>query len=154
MTAIILTIQAMIVLALIGVVLLQRSDGAGGLGMGGGGGGVMSGRGAANALTRTTSVLAAAFFANSLIFSLVVGTDDDQGEFLPINEEGELSEDDFSDFLTEDTDDAPAGDQPRPQDAFELPEDLGTGTEAPAADPAAEPEDAPNAPEEEGEEPR
>lgn len=67
MTAVILTLHTLIVLALIGVVLLQRSDG-GALGMGGGGGagGFMTGRGAANALTKTTTYLAAAFFATSL----------------------------------------------------------------------------------------
>jgi len=66
MIPVILTIHTLIVLALIGVVLLQRSEG-GALGMGsGGGGGFMTGRGAANALTRTTSILAALFFATSL----------------------------------------------------------------------------------------
>ncbi|MEX6633971.1 preprotein translocase subunit SecG [Hyphococcus lacteus] len=74
MTAVILTIHALIVLALIGVVLLQRSDGGAlGLGGGGGGGGFMTGRGAANALTRTTSILAALFFATSLILAIRAG---------------------------------------------------------------------------------
>jgi preprotein translocase subunit SecG len=75
MTAVLLTIHSIIVLALIGVVLLQRSDG-GALGIGGGGGGgggFMSGRGAANALTRTTSVLAALFFATSLALAVRAG---------------------------------------------------------------------------------
>jgi preprotein translocase subunit SecG len=61
----------MIALAMICVVLLQRSEG-GALGIGGGGGGgFMTGRGAANFLTRATAGLAAAFFATSLILSLV-----------------------------------------------------------------------------------
>ena len=73
MTAIILTIHTLIVLGLIVVVLLQRSDG-GALGLGGGGGGgFMSGRGAANALTRTTSILAALFFATSLGLAIYAG---------------------------------------------------------------------------------
>ena len=72
MTAVILTIHVLIVLALIVVVLLQRSDG-GALGLGGGGGGFMTGRGAANALTRTTSLLAAVFFATSLILAITAG---------------------------------------------------------------------------------
>lgn len=77
MTAVILTIHVLIVLALIGVVLLQRSDG-GALGIGGGsGGGFMTGRGAANALTRTTSILAAAFFATSLILAIRAGAGSD-----------------------------------------------------------------------------
>ena len=77
MTAVILTVHTLIVIALIGVVLLQRSDG-GALGLGGGaGGGFMSGRGAANALTRTTSMLAAAFFATSLLLAIRAGTGED-----------------------------------------------------------------------------
>ena len=73
MSAIILTAHTLIVLGLIVVVLLQRSDG-GALGLGGGGGGgFMTGRGAANALTRTTSVLAALFFATSIGLAILAG---------------------------------------------------------------------------------
>lgn len=73
MTAIILTFHTLIVLGLIVVVLLQRSDG-GALGLGGGGGGgFMSGRGAANALTRTTSILAAIFFSTSVGLAMLAG---------------------------------------------------------------------------------
>jgi preprotein translocase subunit SecG len=61
----------MIALALIAVVLLQRSEG-GALGIGGGGGGgFMTGRGAANFLTRVTAGLAAAFFFTSIVLSLI-----------------------------------------------------------------------------------
>ncbi|MEM9616765.1 MAG: preprotein translocase subunit SecG [Pseudomonadota bacterium] len=80
MTAVILTIHTLIVLGLIVVVLLQRSDG-GALGLGGGGGGgggFMSGRGAANALTRTTSVLAALFFATSLGLAIYAGSGENE----------------------------------------------------------------------------
>lgn len=68
METVLIVIHLMVVLALVVVVLLQRSEG-GALGMGGGGGGgggFMSARGAANALTKTTSILAAAFFATSI----------------------------------------------------------------------------------------
>jgi len=51
-------------------VLLQRSEG-GALGIGGGGGGFMTGRGAANFLTRVTAGLAAGFFFTSLVLSLI-----------------------------------------------------------------------------------
>jgi preprotein translocase subunit SecG len=72
MATVLLIIHIMIALALIGVVLLQRSEGGAlGIGGGGGGGGFMTGRGAANFLTRVTAGLAAAFFATSLILSLV-----------------------------------------------------------------------------------
>jgi preprotein translocase subunit SecG len=69
METVVIVIHLMIVLALVGVVLLQRSEG-GGLGIGGGSG-FMTARGAANALTRATAILAAAFFATSLGLSLI-----------------------------------------------------------------------------------
>jgi preprotein translocase subunit SecG len=75
MQTVIIIIHLMIVAALIGVVLLQRSEG-GGLGMGsGGGGGFMTGRGTANLLTRTTAILALGFFLTSLFLSWYAGLD-------------------------------------------------------------------------------
>jgi preprotein translocase subunit SecG len=79
MVTIILVIHVLIAVALIGVILMQRSEG-GALGMGGGGGGgggmggLMTGRGAANLLTRTTAILAASFFATSILLAILVGT--------------------------------------------------------------------------------
>jgi preprotein translocase subunit SecG len=74
MATVILVIHLLIALALVGVVLLQRSEG-GGLGMSsGGGGGFMTGRGQANLLTRTTAVLAAAFFTTSILLSILAQT--------------------------------------------------------------------------------
>lgn len=67
-----LTIHLIIALALIAVVLLQKSEG-GALGMGGGGGsggGFLTGRGQANLLTRVTAGLAAAFFCTSIALKL------------------------------------------------------------------------------------
>ena len=69
MTTVLLVIHIMIAIALICVVLLQRSEG-GALGIGGGGG-FMTGRSAGNALTKTTAVLAVAFFATSLSLTLI-----------------------------------------------------------------------------------
>ena len=69
METVIIVVHLMIVLALVGVVLLQRSEG-GGLGIGGGSG-FMTARGAANTLTRATAILAAAFFVTSLGLSLI-----------------------------------------------------------------------------------
>ena len=69
MQTIVIVIHLLVVVALVGVVLLQRSEG-GGLGIGGGSG-FMTARGAANALTRTTAILAAAFFATSLALALI-----------------------------------------------------------------------------------
>ena len=73
MQTVLIVIHLLIVLALIGVVLLQRSEG--GLGLGGGGGagtgGFLTGRGQANALTRATAILAALFFATSLTLGIL-----------------------------------------------------------------------------------
>jgi preprotein translocase subunit SecG len=71
MATALLVLHLMIASALVGVVLLQRSEG-GALGIGGGGGGgFLTGRGTANLLTRTTAALAAAFFATSILLTLV-----------------------------------------------------------------------------------
>ena len=72
MQTVIIVIHLFVVLALIGVVLLQKSEG-GALGMGGGGGGFLSSRGSANVLTRTTAILAGAFFLTSLVLSIIAG---------------------------------------------------------------------------------
>ena len=70
MENVVLTIHLLLALALIGVVLLQRSEG-GGLGMGGGGGGAMTGRAAATALGKMTWILAAAFIVTSLTLTII-----------------------------------------------------------------------------------
>ena len=69
MIAVITVVHLLIVLALIATVLMQRSEGGAlgiGGGGGGGGGGLFTSRGAGNALTRTTAVLAVCFFVTSL----------------------------------------------------------------------------------------
>ena len=71
MIQVILIVHLLLALALVGVVLLQRSEG-GALGMGGGTmGGMMSTRGTANLLTRATAVLAACFIATSLTLAIM-----------------------------------------------------------------------------------
>ncbi len=63
----------MLAVALIGVILLQKSEG-GALGMGGGGmSGFMSGRSTANLLTRVTAALAAGFFLTSMALAYLAG---------------------------------------------------------------------------------
>ena len=69
--AVLIVVHLLVVIALVGVVLLQRSEG-GALGIGGGGG-FMTGRGQANALSRATAILGAMFFATSLIMSIIAG---------------------------------------------------------------------------------
>jgi preprotein translocase subunit SecG len=73
MQTVIIVIHLMVVTAMIGVVLLQKSEG-GGLGIGSTGG-FLSSRGTSNVLTRTTAILAATFFATSLVLSILAGLD-------------------------------------------------------------------------------
>ena len=74
METVILVIHLIVALSLIGVVLLQRSEG-GALGIGGGGGGgagsLFSARGVGNALTRTTAWLAVGFFCTSIALTVI-----------------------------------------------------------------------------------
>lgn len=72
MQSVLLIIHLFVVLALIGLVLMQRSEG-GALGMGGSSQGLFSARGQANLLTRTTAILAALFFATSLVLAIMAG---------------------------------------------------------------------------------
>jgi preprotein translocase subunit SecG len=71
MLHVVIVIHLMLVLAMIGAVLLQRSEG-GGLGIGSSGG-FMTSRGTANVLTRTTAILAGLFFLTSLLLSILAG---------------------------------------------------------------------------------
>ena len=75
MATIILVVHLILAVALVGVVLVQQSEG-GALGIGGGGGmsGFMTGRSTANLLTRTTAVLAALFFATSVTLVILSGS--------------------------------------------------------------------------------
>jgi len=70
MENVVLVIHLILALCLIGVVLLQRSEG-GGLGMGGGGGGVMSGRSAATALAKLTWIFAIGFMCTSITLTVL-----------------------------------------------------------------------------------
>ena len=72
MSTVLLIIHLFVTLSLIGVVLIQRSEGGGlGIGSSQGMGSFMSGRGTANLLTRTTGILAAAFFVLSMTLALL-----------------------------------------------------------------------------------
>jgi len=80
MQTVFIVIHLMLVATMIGVVLLQKSEG-GGLGIGSTGG-FMSSRGTSNVLTRTTAILAAGFFATSLVLSILAGMDKKPGSIL------------------------------------------------------------------------
>ncbi len=81
MITIVLVVHVLIAMAMIGMVLLQRSEG-GALGIGGGGGGLITGRGAANLLTRATAVLAALFFVTSIALAFLSGAHREQRSIL------------------------------------------------------------------------
>ena len=110
MQTVLIVIHLMVVLALVGVVLLQRSEG-GGLGIGGGSG-FMTARGAANALTRTTGILAIAFFATSLALSILAR---------------------YGERPTDIRDQVPAQTEQAPAGGGGVLDQLGGGTTAPAA---------------------
>lgn len=66
----ILVVQAIVAVALVTVILMQRSEG-GGLGVGGSPSGFMSARGAADFLTRTTTILATIFVGLSIVLAVI-----------------------------------------------------------------------------------
>jgi preprotein translocase subunit SecG len=70
---VILAIHVIVAVILVGVVLLQKSEG-GALGIGGGGGGgFMTARGSTNLLSRTTAILATVFFITSISLAILSG---------------------------------------------------------------------------------
>jgi preprotein translocase subunit SecG len=73
MFAFLLVVHAIIAAALVTVILMQRSEG-GGLGMGGSPSGLMSARGAADFLTRATTVLASLFVGMSILLAVLAAT--------------------------------------------------------------------------------
>lgn len=84
MENVILVIHLLLALSLIGLILLQRSEG-GGLGIGGGGGGMgafASAGQTANALTRATAICAALFFTTSIVLAILAGTHHRSGSIL------------------------------------------------------------------------
>ncbi len=84
MESVVLVIHLVLAVSIIGLVLLQRSEG-GGLGIGGGGGGLggfASARGTANALTKLTSICAFGFFVTSLTLGVLAGRATEQASGL------------------------------------------------------------------------
>jgi len=108
MENVILVVHLILAICLIGVVLLQRSEG-GGLGMGGGGGGgVMSGRQAATALGKLTWAFAIAFLATSITLTILAAQNSSSSSVLDRIGNGAA------------TDEAPAGDGPALPPASDL----------------------------------
>ena len=111
MTAVLLIIHVLIAAALTGVILMQRSEG-GALGIGGGGpGGMMSGRGAANLLTRVTMILGALFIGNSILLAIISGVTATSGSVIDRVGETQTSSDlPFGDLEGLETDIPPPAD--------------------------------------------
>ncbi len=74
METVVLVIHLLLAVSLVGVILIQRSEG-GGLGIGGSGGmgGMMTARSTANLLTRTTAILAGSFMLTSMVLAIMAG---------------------------------------------------------------------------------
>ena len=112
MENVVLIIHLLLALTLIGVVLLQRSEG-GGLGMGGGGGGAMTGRSAASALAKVTWILAIAFIITSMTLTIIAAQKsagssviDRLGSSAAVEQQDEQSLPDIDDLLPPSADDA------------------------------------------------
>ncbi|EAP91033.1 MAG: preprotein translocase subunit SecG [Oceanicaulis sp.] len=138
MTAVLLIIHVLIAAALTGVILMQRSEG-GALGIGGGGpGGMMSGRGAANLLTRVTMILGALFIGNSILLAIISGVTTSSGSVLDRVGETQTNSDlPFGDLEGLETD-VPAPTDEAPADPAPASDD------APAQDEPAQDPDLPN----------
>jgi preprotein translocase subunit SecG len=80
MLSVVIAIHLMLVLAMIGVVLLQKSEGGGFVSSTSG---FMTGRGTANVLTRTTALLAVGFFITSLALSLLAARNREPVSLIP-----------------------------------------------------------------------
>jgi preprotein translocase subunit SecG len=129
MENVLLTVHLILALLLIGVVLLQRSEG-GGLGMGsGGGGGAISGRAAATALGKITWVLAVGFIITSISMTILASRDSSSASVI----------DQFGGEVPS----APVA--PAPSGLGAVPADLPAATDEPATPPAASAPAAPPA---------
>ncbi|MEO0983894.1 MAG: preprotein translocase subunit SecG [Pseudomonadota bacterium] len=143
MQTVILVIHILICLAMIGVIMLQKSEGGAlGIGGGGSGGGIMSGRGAAGALVRTTMIFAGVFFITSLALTRMANTGGDETAPESVLERGGLSgpSGDALDplsgelFSTDDREAPPAGDPLEAAPSTTTPSDpLAAPVEQPAA---------------------
>ena len=132
---VVLTVHLILAVLLIGVVLLQRSEG-GGLGMGGGGGGVMTGRQAANALSRLTWIFAIGFIITSVTLTIIAARNASSGSI--------VDQLDLGGSATAPVSNAPSGlENYAPPPGAGQPVVPGAAQPAPASTPAAE---APAAP--------
>jgi preprotein translocase subunit SecG len=143
MANVLIVAYLLIVLALIAVILLQRSEG-GGLGMGSNSSGLISVRGSANLLTRTTAILASLFFATAIGLTILSEIDRGSSGILERAADGIGAEtstptnvlDALNQMTTQS--ETPATQTPATDPALALPAAPAPATETPAA-PAATP---------------
>ena len=134
METVVIVIHLMVIVAMIAMVLLQRSEG-GALGIGGGGGGgMMSARGQGNVLTRSTGILAAAFFATSIGLTVLSRLNEPASAILDVVPIAESTEDGAVGGSGEGILDALEG-MSQPSDAPPLTTDDGTTFHTPPSDP-------------------
>jgi preprotein translocase subunit SecG len=130
-----LVLLVLVCIALTGVILMQRSEG-GALGMGGGPSGFMSARGAGDLLTRTTGILAGAFFLLCLLLTVLSGRAHTGGSVVDRLKVQGLNPDAMNRVLAPAPAQAPAQQQSSPASQFEVPRpEVHT---APAGSPAAQ----------------
>ena len=125
-------IHAIVAAALVGVVLMQRSEG-GGLGIGGNPGGALGARGAADFLTRSTRWLAIGFVGLSILLAALAASEssvDDVTTTMDRNVTAPANDD----LLGEPS----AGGAASTEDLLGTPANDGAGSDTPAADPLAE----------------
>ncbi|WP_343347022.1 preprotein translocase subunit SecG [Sphingomicrobium sp. XHP0239] len=119
-----LVVQTLVAAALVGVILMQRSEG-GGLGVGGSSSGFMSARGQADFLTRSTGVLAIVFVVMAIVLAALAATRDTGGE-LDTSLQGETTIDIQAPLEGDEPEPVPVGSQPT------LPEQADGATEGEA----------------------
>ena len=125
-------IQALVAAALVGVVLMQRSEG-GGLGIGGNPGGALGARGAADFLTRSTRWLAIAFVGLSILLAAMAASEASVDE-ITTTLDRDVTAPAADDLLSEST----GGGAASAEDLLGSASDDGTGSEEGEADPLAE----------------
>lgn len=138
MANVLIVAYLLIVLALIAVILIQRSEG-GGLGMGTSSAGLLTVRGSANILTRTTAILATLFFATAIGLTILAEIDRGSGSILDraaddigqgVDGGGGITVLDALEALDSDVPSAPVGDEP----AASTPATTAPAEAAPAAE--------------------
>lgn len=147
MTTVLLIVHILIASGLVGVILMQRSEG-GALGIGGGGpGGMMSGRGAANLLTRVTMFLGAAFVINSILLAIVGATGQGDGLFdNGVPSDRLTTEDLFGDMSGDDSEEGDISLPDLNSDASETPETPSEDSNSEAETTEDDAEDTPQVP--------